>query len=134
MARRQSNSKRCARATRPSAASFGAAIRAAAEVLEFVPCSSIPATDKTGQCSYSSEMSQASLEGRSTHDSKTLRSKCSRRRSCPQWHTGCDVWEAMIATFFGTKGGTGTTTLAVNCAADIQHLSGRSTLIVDAKQ
>jgi pilus assembly protein CpaE len=40
----------------------------------------------------------------------------------------------MIATFFGTKGGTGTTTLAVNCAADIQLLSGRSTLIVDAKQ
>jgi len=40
----------------------------------------------------------------------------------------------MIATFFGTKGGTGTTTLAVNCAADIRHLSGRSTLIVDAKQ
>src|SRR4029079_12214228 len=41
---------------------------------------------------------------------------------------------SMIATFFGTKGGTGTTTLAVNCAADIQLLSGRSTLIVDAKQ
>ena len=40
----------------------------------------------------------------------------------------------MIATFFGTKGGTGTTTLAVNCAADIRRLSGRSTLIVDAKQ
>lgn len=40
----------------------------------------------------------------------------------------------MIATFFGTKGGTGTTTLAVNCAADIRRLSGRATLIVDAKQ
>jgi pilus assembly protein CpaE len=40
----------------------------------------------------------------------------------------------MIATFFGTKGGTGTTTLAVNCAADMRRLSGRSTLIVDAKQ
>jgi pilus assembly protein CpaE len=38
----------------------------------------------------------------------------------------------MVATFFGTKGGTGTTTLAVNCAADIRRLSGRPTLIVDA--
>jgi pilus assembly protein CpaE len=41
---------------------------------------------------------------------------------------------SMIATFFGTKGGTGTTTLAVNCAADLRRLSGRSTVIVDAKQ
>jgi pilus assembly protein CpaE len=40
----------------------------------------------------------------------------------------------MIATFFGTKGGTGTTTLAVNCAADVRRLTGRATLIVDAKQ
>ncbi|HXG87248.1 MAG TPA: AAA family ATPase [Vicinamibacterales bacterium] len=36
--------------------------------------------------------------------------------------------------FFGTKGGTGTTTLAVNCAADMRRLSQRATLIVDVKQ
>ena len=40
----------------------------------------------------------------------------------------------MIIAFLGTKGGTGTTTIAVNCAVDIRRLSHRSTLIVDAKQ
>ena len=40
---------------------------------------------------------------------------------------------AVIITFMGTKGGTGTTTMAVNCAADIHRLSRRSTVIVDAK-
>jgi pilus assembly protein CpaE len=39
----------------------------------------------------------------------------------------------MMITFLGTKGGTGTTTMAVNCAAEMRRLSGRSTLIVDAK-
>lgn len=39
----------------------------------------------------------------------------------------------MIVTFLGTKGGTGTTTLAVNCAADIRRLTGRRTLVVDLK-
>jgi pilus assembly protein CpaE len=40
----------------------------------------------------------------------------------------------MIVTFLGTKGGTGATTLAVNCAADIRRLSGRRTLVADVKQ
>ncbi len=40
----------------------------------------------------------------------------------------------MIATFLGTKGGTGTTTMAVNCAADIRRVSERPTLLVDVKQ
>lgn len=39
----------------------------------------------------------------------------------------------MIVSFLGTKGGTGTTTLAVNCAADIRRLSQRSTVVVDLK-
>lgn len=39
----------------------------------------------------------------------------------------------MIVTFLGTKGGTGTTTLAVNAAADIRRLTGRSTIAVDLK-
>lgn len=39
----------------------------------------------------------------------------------------------MIVSFLGTKGGTGTTTLAVNCAADVRRLSKRPTLIADAK-
>jgi pilus assembly protein CpaE len=39
----------------------------------------------------------------------------------------------MIVSFLGTKGGTGTTTLAVNCAADIRRYSNRSTVIVDLK-
>jgi pilus assembly protein CpaE len=43
-------------------------------------------------------------------------------------------WRAvMIVSFLGTKGGTGTTTLAVNGAADIRRLTGRSTVIVDLK-
>ena len=39
----------------------------------------------------------------------------------------------MIVTFLGTKGGTGTTTLAVNCAEGLRRVSNRSTLIVDLK-
>ncbi len=39
----------------------------------------------------------------------------------------------MICSFLGTKGGTGTTTLAVNGAADIRRLTGRSTVVVDLK-
>lgn len=39
----------------------------------------------------------------------------------------------MIVSFLGTKGGTGTTTLAVNCAADIRRITGRPTLVVDLK-
>ncbi len=39
----------------------------------------------------------------------------------------------MIVGFLGTKGGTGTTTLAVNCAADISRITNRSTIIVDLK-
>jgi pilus assembly protein CpaE len=37
-------------------------------------------------------------------------------------------------SFFGAKGGAGTTTLAVNCAIDIARLSKRPTLIVDLHQ
>jgi pilus assembly protein CpaE len=39
----------------------------------------------------------------------------------------------MIVSFLGTKGGTGTTTLAVNAAADIRRIGNRSTVIVDLK-
>ena len=39
----------------------------------------------------------------------------------------------MIVSFLGTKGGTGTTTLAVNCAADIRRITGRPTVVVDVK-
>jgi pilus assembly protein CpaE len=39
----------------------------------------------------------------------------------------------MIVTFLGTKGGTGTTTLAVNCAADVRRLTARRTLVVVLK-
>ncbi len=39
----------------------------------------------------------------------------------------------MIVTFLGTKGGTGTTTLAVNVAADIRRFTGRPTIIVDLR-
>lgn len=39
----------------------------------------------------------------------------------------------MIVSYLGTKGGTGTTTLAVNGAADIRRISRKPTVIVDLK-
>ena len=39
----------------------------------------------------------------------------------------------MIVSYLGTKGGTGTTTLAVNGAADIRRLTSKPTVIVDLK-
>jgi pilus assembly protein CpaE len=39
----------------------------------------------------------------------------------------------VIIAFLGTKGGTGTTTMAVNGAAEIHRLSRRATIVVDAK-
>jgi pilus assembly protein CpaE len=39
----------------------------------------------------------------------------------------------MIVSFLGTKGGTGTTTLAVNGAADIRRITHRPTIVVDLK-
>jgi pilus assembly protein CpaE len=47
--------------------------------------------------------------------------------------TGVASARSMIVSFLGTKGGTGTTTLAVNCAADIRRITNRSTVIVDLK-
>jgi pilus assembly protein CpaE len=39
----------------------------------------------------------------------------------------------MVVSFLGTKGGTGTTTLAVNCAAELYRVSARPTIVVDLK-
>jgi pilus assembly protein CpaE len=39
----------------------------------------------------------------------------------------------MIVTFLGTKGGTGTTTMAVNTGAELRRVAARSTAIVDLK-
>lgn len=39
----------------------------------------------------------------------------------------------MVVSFLGTKGGTGTTTLAVNCAAELRRVSSAPTVIVDLK-
>lgn len=39
----------------------------------------------------------------------------------------------MVLSFLGTKGGTGTTTLAVNCAAELHRVSTRPTIVVDLK-
>jgi len=39
----------------------------------------------------------------------------------------------MIVSFLGTKGGTGTTTLAVNAAADVRRITGRPSVVVDLK-
>jgi pilus assembly protein CpaE len=39
----------------------------------------------------------------------------------------------MVITFLGTKGGTGTTTLAVNAAAELRRVAGQGVVIVDLK-
>ncbi|MEZ5283767.1 MAG: AAA family ATPase [Vicinamibacterales bacterium] len=39
----------------------------------------------------------------------------------------------MIVAFLGTKGGTGTTTMAVNVAAELHRVTGRPTVLVDLK-
>jgi pilus assembly protein CpaE len=39
----------------------------------------------------------------------------------------------MVVSYIGTKGGTGTTTLAINAAADIRHITGRPTIVIDLK-
>ncbi|MDP1572246.1 MAG: AAA family ATPase [Vicinamibacterales bacterium] len=39
----------------------------------------------------------------------------------------------MVITFLGTKGGTGTTTLAVNSAAELCRVSGQRVLVIDLK-
>ena len=39
----------------------------------------------------------------------------------------------MIVSYLGTKGGTGTTTLAVNGAADIRRITQRPTVVIDLK-
>ena len=39
----------------------------------------------------------------------------------------------MVVSFLGTKGGTGTTTLAVNCAAELRRVTGAPTVVVDLK-
>jgi pilus assembly protein CpaE len=46
---------------------------------------------------------------------------------------GLPLTLVMIVSYLGTKGGTGTTTLAVNGAADIRRNTNRSTVIVDLK-
>jgi pilus assembly protein CpaE len=39
----------------------------------------------------------------------------------------------MVVSFLGTKGGTGTTMLAVNCAAELRRVTDRPTVVVDLK-
>jgi pilus assembly protein CpaE len=47
--------------------------------------------------------------------------------------TAVAIHGAVIIAYLGTKGGTGTTTMAVNGAAEIHRLTQRATVIVDAK-
>lgn len=59
---------------------------------------------------------------------------CSGRRlAFTRWHTCCDGAGQMIVSFLGTKGGTGTTTLAVNGAADVRRLTQKPSVVVDLK-
>jgi pilus assembly protein CpaE len=57
------------------------------------------------------------------------------RRTAARRETTQGTTRAATTTlvFFGAKGGSGTTTLAVNCAVELARLSKRSTVIVDLK-
>jgi len=56
-----------------------------------------------------------------------------QRTAARRAQSSADGSESTTLTFFGAKGGAGTTTLAVNCGVDIARLKKRPTLIVDLK-
>jgi pilus assembly protein CpaE len=62
-----------------------------------------------------------------------LRAALTRAAERARSRTG-DRRSAQTFSFFGAKGGAGTTTLAVNTAIDIARTSGRPTLIIDLHQ
>jgi pilus assembly protein CpaE len=68
----------------------------------------------------------------STFD-ENLRTALTRAAERAKARTG-DRRTAQTLSFFGAKGGAGTTTLAVNTAIDIARTSGRPTLIIDLHQ
>jgi Flp pilus assembly CpaE family ATPase len=49
------------------------------------------------------------------------------------WHCGCDAPADVIVSFLGTKGGTGTSTVALCCALAVARLSERTTLLMEVK-
>jgi pilus assembly protein CpaE len=55
------------------------------------------------------------------------------KRALARYGTPVALGFPMIVSFLGTKGGTGTTTLTVNCAADVRRITGRPTVVVDLK-
>jgi pilus assembly protein CpaE len=59
---------------------------------------------------------------------EALKRVAARRATSPARQQGT------ILTFFGVKGGVGTTTVAVNCAVEIARLTKRPTVILDLKQ
>ena len=61
---------------------------------------------------------------------ENLRAALARAADRAKSRTG-DRRSAQTLSFFGAKGGAGTTTLAVNTAIDIARTSGRPTLIID---
>ena len=58
---------------------------------------------------------------------EALRRLAARRTASGQGQSGTTF------VFLGAKGGTGTTTIAVNCAVELAHLSGQRTVVVDLK-
>jgi pilus assembly protein CpaE len=64
---------------------------------------------------------------------ESLRAALARAAERAKSRTG-DRRSAQTLSFFGAKGGAGTTTLAVNTAIDIARTSGRPTLIIDLHQ
>jgi pilus assembly protein CpaE len=52
-------------------------------------------------------------------------------RAAARRQSSATARQATTLVFFGAKGGSGTTTLAVNCGVEIARLSKRSTIIVD---
>jgi pilus assembly protein CpaE len=76
----------------------------------------------------------------SSHDERTasldenFRTALARTTERIRAAKGTDGRTSLTMSFFGAKGGVGTTTLAVNSAIDIARLSKRPTLIIDLHQ
>jgi pilus assembly protein CpaE len=78
-------------------------------------------------------VSWPSQQGQISIFDENLRAALTRAAERAKGRVG-DRRSAQTLSFFGAKGGCGTTTLAVNTAIDIARTSGRPTLIIDLHQ
>jgi Flp pilus assembly CpaE family ATPase len=98
-----------------------------------VTCSAIRASDDFVECAYRYAIGIAARNRHRFAQAADFRRILDVRDAAHNGTWVATAVERMIVTFLGTKGGTGTTTLAVNGAAEIKRHSARATVIVDTK-